>query len=243
MGGWKHGFWTSGTRVSPRVGRVDDGLYALHTNHDDHPMPRATLSLPITLLCLCTSQAASCTGARRASQPVRAQPAAPPQELAQDILARQASQRLDPAQVALEPLAGEWHVTVEVPGRGSPIGRGEAHLSWVHAGLFLRWEVFLELDGQELELTGYLGHDRARDRYQALWLSDLASGMTLLEGRGDLAGSGLVLGGVSAEAAGQSRMRLTDPDTLVVESFGLDAGSRAVLLRRTTYRRVTPVER
>lgn len=206
-------------------------------------MPRATLSLPITLLCLCCSQAASCTGAPRASQAVRAEPAAPPLELARDILARQASQRPDSAQAALDPLAGDWQVTVEIPGREDPIGRGEARLSWVHAGLFLRWEVTLELDGQDLQLTGYLGHDRTRDRYQALWLSDLASGMTLLEGRGDVQGKGIVLGGVSSEAAGQSRLRLTDPDTLVVESFGLDADERAVLLRRTTYRRVIRGER
>lgn len=206
-------------------------------------MPHATPLLPITLLCLCCSPLASCTGVPAAPRPVRAQPAPAPLELAQGILARQASQARDLAQVALDPLAGEWRVTVEIPGRAHPIGHGEARLSWVHAGLFLRWEVTLELDGQALRLTGYLGHDRARDRYQALWLSDLASGMTLLEGRGDLAGKGIVMGGVSSEAAGQSRLRLTDPDTLVVESFGLDAQERAVLLRRTTYRRVISVER
>ena len=205
-------------------------------------MPRTSLSLPISLLCLSAVQAASCVGAPRASQPVRAQPAEPPQELAQDIRARQASQRPDSAHVALDPLAGEWLVTVEVPGRAEPIGHGTARLSWVHAGLFMRWDVALQLDGQDLELTGYLGHDRVSDRYQALWLSDLAGGMTLLDGRGELGGLGIVLRGASSEAAGQSRLRLTDPDTLVVESFGLDEEQRAVLLRRTTYRRVTRVD-
>lgn len=206
-------------------------------------MPRATLSLPITLLCLCSFQAASCMGPPSARQPVRAEPAAPPVELGRDIIARQASQRPDSAHATLGPLAGDWIVTVEIPGREEPIGTGTARLTWVHAGLFLRWDVSLELDGQDLQLTGYMGHDPVRDRYQALWLSDLASGMTLLEGRGEIQGRGLVLGGASTEAAGQSRLRLIDPNTLVVESFGLDAQERAILLRRTTYRRVTREER
>ena len=206
-------------------------------------MPRTTRTLPILLLSACVALTAGCVARASPTQPARADQAAPPVELARDIAARQASQRPDAAHRVLDPLAGEWHVTVEMPGRAEPIGEGEARLAWVHGGLFLRWDVALELDGRPLELTGYLGHDRARDRYQALWLSDLASGMTLLEGRGDLDGRGLVLGGVSAEAAGQSRLRLTDPDTLVVESFGFDAEERAVLLRRTTYRRVRGVER
>jgi len=205
-------------------------------------MPRVTLSLPITLLCLCSFQATSCIGTPSARQPVRAEPAAPPVELGQDILARQASQRPDSAHATLGPLAGDWSVTVEIPGREEPIGSGAAQLTWVHAGLFLRWDVTLNLDGQELQLTGYMGHDPTGDHYQAIWLSDLASGMTLLEGRGDIAGRGLVLGGVSTEAAGQSRLRLIDPDTLIVESFGMDAQERAVLLRRTTYKRVTPAD-
>jgi hypothetical protein len=205
-------------------------------------MPRFNPPLPITLLCLCSLELASCTGAPRARQPVQAEPAAPPVELGQGILARQASQQGDSAQVPLAPLVGEWTVTVEIPDGEQPIGTGTARMSWVHAGLFLHWDVTLNLDGQELQLTSYMGHDIARDRYQALWLSDLASGMTLLEGRGEISGRGLVLGGISAEAAGQSRLRLTDPDTLVVESFGLDSQERAILLRRTTYRRVVSAD-
>ena len=206
-------------------------------------MPFTNQTLPILLLFASAGLAAGCVSANSPTQPVREEEAAAPVELARDIAARQASQRPDAAHRVLDPLAGEWHVTVEVPGRADPIGDGEARLTWVHGGLFLLWEVALDLDGEHLELTGYLGHDSAQGRYQALWLSDLAGGMTLLEGRGELDGRGLLLGGVSAEAAGQSRLRLTGPDTLVVESFGLDGSERAVLLRRTTYRRMSRVDR
>lgn len=199
-------------------------------------MSSHSLTLPLPLPLLVTCVLAGCVPPRAMG------PAAPgPQSLdLRGALARQATHVRGPRHSALEPLVGDWDLSVTVPGRSEIAGRGLARVVPVHGGLFLRIDEALELAGEPVTLTGYLGHDLESGDYQALWLSDLSSGMTLLVGRGDLRAGGLELRGRSAQAAGRSLWRFVDDDHLVVESRGPGPDGAERLLRRTDWtRRVT----
>lgn len=165
-------------------------------------------------------------------------PAVPavPEDLAGAVAMRASGLAPGPEHRALEPFVGRWSVTVEGPD-GQPVGAGRARVEWIHGGLFQHWAMELELGGEPVAATSYLGYDGRDGRYQALWLSDLAAEMVLLSGTGDPNGAGLSLAGASEEAAGRRVMRFTGDDRFVVESRGPDADGRERLLRRSVYAR------
>lgn len=134
----------------------------------------------------------------------------------------------------LAALAGDWQVTVTAPGEAEPLGAGWAQIESLHDGRFLRLTVHLVLGGQSMTLTGHLGHDRESGEWQALWLSDLSTGMSLLRGRGDLA-RGVNLVGVRGGVRGRSVLTVSGPNEFGVETHGPgpDGGER--LLRRSDY--------
>jgi len=136
-------------------------------------------------------------------------------------------------------LAGTWTIEVRAPGVERPVGQGRGRLQALHGGRFLRLEVALDLEGSPFALTGHLGFDPQRGEYQALWLSDLAAGMSLLRGGGELDGRGITLRADDAQELGKSVLRRLDPDTFLLETWGVGPDRRERLLRTSTYRRVT----
>ena len=127
-------------------------------------------------------------------------------------------------------------MTVSAPGQDQPIGVGEATLEAVHGGRFLRLTVNLSLEGRTVDLTGHLGYDRAGGEWQALWLSDLSTGMSLLRGTGEL-GRGVSLVGVRGGLRGRSVLTVSGPDRFRVETYGPGEDGRERLLRRSDYLR------
>jgi hypothetical protein len=136
--------------------------------------------------------------------------------------------------VALAELAGDWRVTVTTPGQEQPLGGGTATLESLHQGRFLRLTVDLTLGAQPVSLTGHLGYDRGSGEWQALWLSDLSTGMSLLRGTGELA-RGVSLAGVRGGLRGRSVLTVHGPNRFRVETFGPGGDGRERLLRRSDY--------
>ena len=138
---------------------------------------------------------------------------------------------------SLARLVGDWTVVVE-DGAGQRLGEGSARMGARHGGRFLEIDLDLVLAGRPVRATGLVGYDREAREHQALWISDLGTGMSLVRGEGSLEGAGLALRGARGALEGTSRMRLVGSDELVVEALAADAAGRELLLRRTVYRRV-----
>lgn len=142
------------------------------------------------------------------------------------------------AHSSLGKLAGEW--SVDVQAGDVSVGSGLASVVRIHGGRFVLLQVSLNLDGSAVRSTGIVGYDAVAQRFQALWVSDLSTEMTLLAGRGSLEGAGLRLAGRSSEAEGVSRIQLLDEDNFVTESWGRSREGDPVLLRRSRYTRLRP---
>ena len=141
----------------------------------------------------------------------------------------------DEAHLALASLVGSWSVTI-TGSDGSGVGGGEAALSMVHGGRFLRLDLDLVLREAAVRSSGHLGYDPLTSTWQALWLSDLSDRMSLLEGRGNL-DRGVRLAGEQAGVRGRSVITLEGPNRLVVRAYGAGTDGRDVLLRTSEYLR------
>lgn len=157
--------------------------------------------------------------------------------------------RPGPEHKALDVLVGTWStttVTVAADGSESEPRHGNALIDWVFASRYLRWDATLELGGVVHATTGFLGYDRSSAEYQMLMISDLATGMSVARGRGDVRGTGIRLvielvdpatGGINRA---ESTLRATTADHFELDQLGLDArtGEERVV-RRTHYRRTS----
>ena len=159
-------------------------------------------------------------------------------QLGKEVEARAMAAGPGAAHSSLGELSGDWAVVVQA-GEVT-VGSGLASAERIHGGRFVLLKVSLDLDGSAVRSTGILGYDTASRMYQALWVSDLSTEMTLLAGRGSLEGAGLQLAGRGSEAEGVSRMQLLDEDTFVTESWGRSPDGEPVLLRRSRYTRLRP---
>lgn len=180
--------------------------------------------LALSLLAL-----SACVGPPRRPAPPPARP-----ELARAVEAAAALQVPGPEHASLARLVGDWEVTVEV-APGETLGGGTARIHETHGGRFVRFDLELELAGEPTTLTGWFGYDRVGEHYQALWLSNLATGMALLRGRGVLDDGGILLYGASAAARGRTRLLLREDGVLEVSSSGVGPDGEEKLLRRSRY--------
>jgi hypothetical protein len=200
----------------------------------------------------CAAPAPSSAPARPAAAVAAAlQPSLSPEEAAV-LLARQVEERERGSAPAahhrrLAPLAGEWAVVLEGFGPdGAALGvqaEGRATIEWILGGRYLRWDSELELAGRLSRTTGFLGYDKGLEEYLFLVLSDLATGMPLLRGRGDLEREGISLSLAVAEelrlaATNRGVLRLVEPDTFTLEQLRTGPDGRERLDQRATYRRV-----
>jgi len=162
-------------------------------------------------------------------------------------LARRVHQR-GPGHEKLDVLEGRWTVGVVMQNAdGSdprPAGSGEAEIRWTMERRFLRWDLTLEVEQQQHHVSGFLGYDVLLQEYQALWISELSTGMSLARGDGDPEGRGIVLqvrpsGPPTGEAAGaRSVLRVLDRDHFVIESVGPDSRGEEGVIQRASYVRI-----
>jgi hypothetical protein len=186
-----------------------------------------------------------------ASEPTRAEHKptnlfAPPPTL--EDQAKEAAKASQPRREhhALDPLVGTWVtklVDVSPDGKESDVHAGSARISWVLGGRYLSWDATLEIGGDVHETTGYLGYDLNQGEYQLLMISDLATGMSVARGRGDIAAKGIRLSievvdpTSGAIKRAQSTLRLIDKDHFELDQLGIDTTGDERIVRRTHYRR------
>lgn len=183
-----------------------------------------------------------------ASDPVRNPPAAVdlPTREAIEAQAREAASTSKPRKEhrALEALVGHWDtkvVTVAADGMESEARPGRATIESVLGRRYLNWSAWLELGGETHATTGYLGFDVNQSEYQLLMISDLATGMGVARGRGDLRGGGVRFtieihdpeSGALRRAA--STLRVVDAQRFVLEQMGIDSSGKERVVRRTHY--------
>ena len=160
--------------------------------------------------------------------------------------------RPGPRHAALAPLAGTWDVVVSnlsSEGHETELFPGRATLSSILGGRFLRWEESIDFKGTPATTTGFLGFDSRLDEYELLMISDLAQGMEVSRGNGDLAGSGLVLTleqldpRTGTRVRSRSRIRILAADHFVLEQLEPDASGGERAGRVWHHRRAPPSTR
>ena len=148
---------------------------------------------------------------------------------------------------ALAALVGDWEVEHQVlDSNDHPTApfHGHAAITRILGGRFVRWDLQVDFGGTPGTQTGFLGYDLRTGEYQLLMISDLATGMIVASGRGDLSGAGLVFTleqlepRSGARVRARSRLRLLGPDRFVLEVLqaGPDGVERPALV--TKYARV-----
>lgn len=168
-----------------------------------------------------------------------------------DEQAREAAQNSRPRDEhrALTPLAGRWKtsvVQVDATGAESDPHEGSATIEWILGGRYLQWGAVLGIGGQDYATTGFLGFDANQSEYQMLMISDLATGMGVARGRGDVAERGIRLTlevvdpSNGAIRRAQSVLRLVDANHFVLDQVGVDERGVERVVRRTHYRRFGP---
>lgn len=209
---------------------------------------------PFTVFAL-AALASSCVGDAptsryRAPAPAGAPPpAAPVLQLAEQARELSVTSRPGPSHAALDPLVGDWDVelaTVSPTGGESEPFRGHATLAWTLGRRFLRWDATVEFGAVTGTTTGFLGFDERNRQYQLMMISDLATGMEIARGGGELRGAGLTFDlervdpATGARLLARSRLRSIKADHFVLEQLetGLDGKERAS--RVWHYRKVAP---
>ncbi|MDZ4774226.1 MAG: DUF1579 family protein [Planctomycetota bacterium] len=148
---------------------------------------------------------------------------------------------------ALEALTGSWKTTVVTVGADNDEGDprpGSARIESTLGGRYLKWDATLDLSGETHATTGFLGFDVNQGEYQLLMISDLATGMGVARGRGDLQAKGVrfVIEIADPESGALRRaisvLRVVNPDRFELEQVGADPDGRERVVRRTHYERV-----
>jgi hypothetical protein len=190
-----------------------------------HSRPVAALAL---ILAACE------TGGRPPSSPGTppAASAAIPVPLDEQVKELSTQSRPGAKHAALGPLAGTWDVVLSDIGadqKETERFRGNATLAWILGGRFLRWDVTVDFGGMPGTTTGFLGFDSRFDEYELLMISDLAQGMTVAHGSGELGGAGLVFTveqldpRSGARARSRSRLRLLAADHFILQQLEPDS--------------------
>ncbi len=158
--------------------------------------------------------------------------AANPAPLEEQVKGLSTQSRPGAKHAALGPLAGSWDVVLSDIGedqKETERVHGSATLEWILGGRFLRWDVAVDFAGMPGTTTGFLGFDSRLDEYELLMISDLAQGMAVAHGTGELAGAGLVFTveqldpRSGARARSRSRLRLLAADHFILQQLEPDS--------------------
>lgn len=169
----------------------------------------------------------------------------PHEALLEGIELQRAIQQPDDHHLRLDRLAGQWLVLVHAcpPDGGEPVlvARGNATIKWMLGRRYLEWSIVLDVGETTNVVNGHMGYDVIAQEYQALWISDITTGMSIVHGNGNPNGRGLVMIGTAtrngqAVVVGRSVTRFVGEDTFVIERYG---GDSDVVTQRSTYIRRT----
>jgi hypothetical protein len=147
----------------------------------------------------------------------------------------------------LDVLAGNWttsFVAVAADGKESDAHAGEAHIAWTLGGHYLEWDSTLQLATGTRASRGFLGYDTNHAEYQLVMISDLATGMGVTRGNGDITGAGIrfvlevVDGRDGAIKRAQSVLKVIDRDHFVLDQISLGPEGVERVVRRTHHHRI-----
>ncbi|MFN0009085.1 MAG: DUF1579 family protein [Planctomycetota bacterium] len=153
------------------------------------------------------------------------------------------------AHQALEPLVGDWDVALSAiasDGTESDPYRGRATLAWTLGRRFLRWDASVSFGETLGTTTGFVGFNTRTREYQLMMVSDLATGMEIARGTGEIRGSGIVFEIEQVDPASgnrliaRSRLRTVSPDHFVLEQLEPTGSGRDRVTRLWNYRRAAP---
>lgn len=202
---------------------------------------RALLVLaPLAVLPACVTEPVE-----EARPVVARRPITPHEAIVEGIALQRAIHQPDDHHLRLDGFVGQWHVLVHAcpPGGREPVlvARGTANIDWMLGRRYLEWDIRLDVGETTNVVSGHMGYDVVADEYQALWISDITTGMRIVYGNGNPKGRGLVMVGTRTRGgetvvAGRSVMRFVGPDSFVIERYGAEG---EVVTQRSTYVRRT----
>jgi len=172
-------------------------------------------------------------------------PMTPHEAIVEEIALQRALHQPDDHHLRLDGFVGQWLVLVHsCPSDGSEpvlIARGHATIDWMLGRRYLEWKIQLDVGETTNVVSGHMGYDVVADEYQALWISDITTGMSIVYGNGNPQGRGLVMVGTGTRGGrtvvvARSVLRFVGRDSFVIERYG--AQSEVVIQRSTYVRRI-----
>jgi len=204
----------------------------------------------LRLLCLLGVLAAGCEAPDPAARSGRGGAVAPPPAATLSLEAQakelSAASRPGGAHEVLDPLVGDWDVTLSTTsaqGVESEPYRGHATLAWTLGRRFVRWDATVAFGEFVGTTTGFLGFSTRTRQYQMMMISDLATGMEIARGNGELRAVGIVFEleqidpASGARLVAKSRLRSISPDHFVLEQLEPTGSGKDRVSRVWHYRR------
>ena len=139
-------------------------------------------------------------------------------------------------QKRLEPMIGSFDVTVLVwldPGKPPLEYKGSSVNNWTLGGRYVQTMLVTAMDGEPFEGIGYYGFDNTSKTYEAAWMDNGSTAISLYRGVMDKAGRTAVLNSTEATAAGskpvkvQMRVSIAEGGDHVTQLWGAPTGGKA----------------
>jgi hypothetical protein len=147
----------------------------------------------------------------------------------------------------LNDLVGVWDAETKmwVGGPGQPaVSKGSAEYSWVLGGRFLREDFKGDIMGMPMTGFGFTGYDNYAKKYTGVWVDNMGTALSTMEGTFDRSGKVLTLYGKMDEwATGELSKnvkyvtRIIDKDKHVFEIHDLSIGEPNTKIVEITYTR------
>ncbi len=139
-------------------------------------------------------------------------------------------------QQRLEPMIGSFDVTVLVwlDAKKPPLEyKGSSVNSWTLGGRYVQTMLVTAMDGEPFEGIGYYGFDNTSKSYQAVWMDNGSTGISLYRGTMDKSGRTAVLNSLEAAAVGakpvqvEMRVSIAEGGDHVTQLWGAPRGGKA----------------
>ena len=139
-------------------------------------------------------------------------------------------------QKRLDPMIGNFDVTVLVwldPNKPPLEYKGSSVNSWTLGGRYVQTMLVTAMDGEPFEGIGYYGFDNTSKTYEAVWMDNGSTAISLYRGVMDKSGRSAVLNSREATAAGskpvevEMRVSIAEGGDHVTQLWGAPRGGKA----------------
>ena len=139
-------------------------------------------------------------------------------------------------QKRLDPMIGNFDVTVLVwldPNKPPLEYKGSSVNSWTLGGRYVQTMLVTAMDGEPFEGIGYYGFDNTSKTYEAVWMDNGSTAISMYRGVMDKSGRSAVLKSREATAAGskpvevEMRVSIAEGGDHVTQLWGAPRGGKA----------------